>query len=87
MYLLPEPFRANLCTLFVMRSSGPGFFPPPRPHGHMPTEQDFPLIAPGATLDATQTIEVPEAGDDVEVHWSYENRITSMAGGVQRSTA
>lgn len=82
-YLLPEPFRANICTLFVMRSSGPGFFPPPRGHGHMPTTDDFPLIAPGATLDATQTIEVPHAGEDVEVHWDYENRVTSVAGGVQ----
>jgi hypothetical protein len=82
-YLLPEPFRANLCTLFVMRSSGPGFFPPPRPHGHMPTEEDFPLIAPGATLDATQSFEVPRAGDEVEVHWEYGNRVTSVAGGVQ----
>jgi len=84
-YLLPEPFRNGTCTIVLAGGPAvqPSSFPPPRPHGHLPSEQDFPLIEPGGVLETTQTIVVPNAIGSVGLHWTYENHVQSWPGGVQ----
>jgi hypothetical protein len=91
-YLLaPEAFRASQSTFLVLRP-GPGgslvsIQPPPRPHGYLPRESDFPALAPGKTLAATQTLSLADpafrSGGRFVLAWTYENAVTRLAGGAR----
>jgi hypothetical protein len=95
-----EPFRASISTLsFAPAGAPPLFEPEPHPHGCVITEQDFPLIAPGASVSFTQRFTIDpvapgvgntthrrpgfEPGKLVPVSWTYQNAITQWKGGAQ----
>jgi len=82
-FLEPEVFRSFQSTLRVRDASGKvvGFTDVSPPHGYVPAESDFPLIAPGQTTTFTQTLPATSAGGTVE--WTYSNSITEWKGGAQ----
>jgi hypothetical protein len=88
-YMLgPEIFRAMLSDLRVLGSDGKptGLSQPePHPHGYLPDESDFPLIAPGTQAKFTQSLLLDPAlpPGRITVVWEYENEVTSMPGGLQ----
>lgn len=89
-YLLePEVFRSFQSTLYVRDAAGkvvgaPAVSPP---HGYLPRESDFPLIAAGETKTFTQTLALDDAafaaGGSFTVEWTYSNTITEWKGGAQ----
>lgn len=82
-FLAPEVFRSFQSSLRVRDASGKvvGFTDASPPHGYLPQESDFPLIAPGATTTFTQKVPAMSAGGTVE--WTYSNSITEWKGGAQ----
>lgn len=100
-YMPSEAARANISTIFMTPSEGgqPLFIPDLHPHGYQVSESDFPLIAPGATREFTQSFSLDpmkpgpgtaterrkgfEAGKTVRVTWTYENTTRRWPGGVQ----
>jgi hypothetical protein len=88
-YMLgPEVFRAMISDLRVLDADGKPIGmsqPEPHPHGYLPTEADFPLIAANSQQRFTQHLSVDAAlaPGPITVVWDYENKITSMPGGIQ----
>ena len=83
--IVSENFRYPQCTLEVPDPAGPPApMPPPRPHGYVVSEKDFHLLAPGEERIFSQTLYTRrrKAGEH-RVIWTYQNRITRWAGGLQ----
>jgi hypothetical protein len=89
-YMLePEVFRSFQSSLFVHDAAGKLVGAPPvsPPHGYLPRESDFPLIAPGETRTFTQTLALDDAalapGGSFTVEWTYSNTIAEWKGGAE----
>ena len=84
-FLAPEFFRSFQSSLYVRDASGklagvPEVSPP---HGYLPKESDFPLLAAGETKTFTQSFKVPAAPGTYTVEWTYSNTVTEWKGGAQ----
>lgn len=88
-FLEPEVFRSFQSSLYIFDATGklvgaPAVSPP---HGYLPRESDFPLIAPGETKTFTQALSLDApalaAGGTFTVQWTYSNSITEWKGGTQ----
>lgn len=87
-YMLgPEVFRAMISDLRVLAPDGTVAMsqPEPHPHGYLPTEADFPLIAAGTQQKFTQSLQLDPAlaPGTITIVWEYENEVTRMPGGLQ----
>jgi hypothetical protein len=89
-YMLePEVFRSFQSSLFIRDATGKVVGVPPvsPPHGYLPRESDFPVIAPGETKTFTQALALDDAalagGGSFTVEWTYSNTITEWKGGAQ----
>jgi hypothetical protein len=90
-YLIDTPvFRALQSDLAVLTADGKFLDsqPEPHPHGYVVSERDFPAISPGTTRRFTQPLRLaPDSlgstAGDLQVRWTYRNKISSWSGGVQ----
>ena len=89
-YLLePEAFRSFQSALYLFDPTGKMVGAPEvsPPHGYLPRESDFPVIAPGQTRTFTQTLSLDApalaAGGTFTVQWTYSNSVTQWKGGTQ----
>lgn len=89
-YLIDSPpFRALQSDLAVLAADGKFLAsqPEPHPHGYVVTERDFPAIPAGGVQRFSQPLRLDReqlgAGGDLQVRWTYRNKIDSWAGGVQ----
>ena len=88
-YMLgPEVFRSTLSDFWLVGDDGKLIGPPqpePHPHGYLPTEADFPLIAAGAEQRFQQTLAIPQDAPrgTATVRWRMSNRVKRMEGGLQ----
>jgi hypothetical protein len=88
-FLEPDVFRSFQSNLLVRDASGKvvGASEPSPPHGYLPRESDFPLLAPGETKTFTQSLPLDAsglaAGGRFDVEWTYSNSVTEWKGGAQ----
>lgn len=88
-YLIQTPIFRALQSDLAVYAGGKflGSQPDPHPHGYVVTERDFPAIPPGTTQRFTQPLHLDPAqlgaATEVEVKWTYQNKVESWAGGVQ----
>ena len=90
-YLVDPPiFRALQSDLAILAPDGKLLDrqPEPHPHGYVVSERDFPPLAPGVTRRFTQPLFLdPKLADaspgDLQVRWTYRNKIESWAGGTE----
>ncbi len=90
-YLVDAPiFRALQSDLAIFTADGAFIAsqPEPHPHGYVVGEQDFPAIPAGATRRFTQPLlldpkQLAATAGDLQLRWTYRNKIESWPGGVQ----